>query len=177
MRVDTRVQLRDFRFVRVAPGRKIGDLNGIIDGLDRLGDPMAPFSLLDMHLERTGDILAIRQMRTNNGSIGVALNGTLNIGTDMLRIDGTAVPAYVINNLLSNVPLLGTILTGGPDGGVFAINFGVDGPIDKPRVSINPISALAPGILRNLFGAGSSEEERAPPRPRTSEPRSSGRPP
>jgi hypothetical protein len=177
MRIHTRVQLRDFRFARVPPGRPIGDLNGIIDGLDRLGDPMAPFSLLDMHLERTGDILAIRQMRTNNGSIGVALNGTLNVGTDMLRIDGTAVPAYVINNLLSNVPLLGTILTGGPDGGVFAINFGVDGPIDKPRVSINPISALAPGILRNLFGAGSSAEEPAPPRSRESEPRGSGRPP
>ena len=45
--------------------------------------------------------------------------------------------------------------------------FNLGGP-DSPE-------AVQP-FLRNLFSAGSSEEERPPPRPRASEPRSSGGP-
>jgi hypothetical protein len=33
------------------------------------------------------------------------------------------VPGFALNNALSNVPLLGPLLTGGKDGGVFAIAY------------------------------------------------------
>ena len=36
-------------------------------------------------------------------------------------------PGFAINNLLSNVPLLGPLLTGGKDGGVFAIAYRLEG--------------------------------------------------
>jgi len=42
-------------------------------------------------------------------------------------------------------------LTGG-GGGVFAATYRVTGPLDDARVSVNPLSTLAPGFLRNLFG-------------------------
>jgi hypothetical protein len=34
---------------------------------------------------------------------------------------------------------------------VFAARFGVDGRIDDPSISINPVSALTPGFLREIF--------------------------
>ena len=62
------------------------------------------------------------------------------------------VPAYVINSLLGRIPVLGKIFTGGEKGsGVFAATYKMAGPIEDPKVSVNPLSVLAPGLLRKLF--------------------------
>ena len=176
LQLKSKVQVRDVRLVRVKPRNGVGDLNGVIDGLSRLGDVTAPFGLLEMRLDRRGEMMHIRRARANNGAVGVSLSGSINLNNDIAKLEGTGVPAYVLNNLLSAVPVVGTILTGGPGGGMFAIAFSVEGPLDKPRVSINPLSALAPGILRGLFGGGSGgddDEEGT----RSSEPANSGKPP
>jgi hypothetical protein len=62
------------------------------------------------------------------------------------------VPAYTINSVLGNIPLLGTLLVGRKGEGVFAINFRVSGPAEDPSVSVNPLTALAPGYLRTIIG-------------------------
>jgi hypothetical protein len=49
------------------------------------------------------------------------------------------------------VPILGKLLLGGEGQGLFAANYRAVGPIDDPKISVNPLSALAPGFLRNLF--------------------------
>jgi len=171
-----KVALKDFRLARVPAGRQISNLNDVIDGLDRLGDPLAPFELLEARAEQVGDLVTIRRMRTNNGSVGIAATGTFNKADDTVRLEGTGIPAFVVNSLLSNIPLVGTLLTGGPGGGIFAVNFGVSGPIDNPRVGINPVSMLAPGILRSLFGVGGLDDD-VPGRSKSSEPRNGNQPP
>ena len=35
--------------------------------------------------------------------------------------------------------------------GLIGVTFKVEGPIDAPRVFVNPLSAVAPGILRKIF--------------------------
>src|SRR3546814_8703671 len=42
--------------------------------------------------------------------------------------------------------------------GLISVVYTVDGPTDDPDVSVNPLSALTPGFLRNIFTAGRSEE-------------------
>ena len=78
-------------------------------------------------------------------------------------------PGFVLNNLLSNVPLLGPLLTGGKNGGVFAIAYRLDGPLDDLKTDVNMMSAMTPGALRELFTggarrrAGASSPDRASP--------------
>ena len=62
-------------------------------------------------------------------------------------------PGFVVNNLLSNVPLLGPLLTGGKDAGLFAISYRLEGPFDDLKSDINMMSAITPGALRELFNA------------------------
>ena len=62
-------------------------------------------------------------------------------------------PAFALNNLLSNVPLLGPLLTGGKDGGLFAISYQLHGPLDDLKTDVNMMSAVTPGALRELFNA------------------------
>ncbi len=49
------------------------------------------------------------------------------------------------------VPLLGPLLTGGKNGGVFAISYSLDGPLDALKTDINMMAAMTSGALRELF--------------------------
>ncbi|MGE3652338.1 MAG: hypothetical protein AB7G10_28690, partial [Reyranellaceae bacterium] len=59
-----------------------------------------------------------------------------------------------LNSIISNIPLIGDLLTGGRGGGLFALNYVVRGPIDDPAASVNPLSVLPIGPLRNLMLEG-----------------------
>jgi len=74
------------------------------------------------------------------------------------------VPGFALNNLLSNVPLLGPLLTGGKDGGLFAVTYQLSGPLDDLKTDVNMMSAMTPGALRELF-ISSPDTARPPPSP------------
>ncbi|MDH3596031.1 MAG: hypothetical protein OEM93_14410, partial [Rhodospirillales bacterium] len=75
-----------------------------------------------------------------------------------LDLEGTIVPAYTFNRILGAIPILGRILTGGEGEGLFAFTYEMKGALDDPEVSVNPLSALAPGFLRGLFGGIDGDE-------------------
>ena len=55
-----------------------------------------------------------------------------------------------LNSILDNIPIVGQLLGGGSQG-LFAANYRVSGSSSDPDVMVNPLSALAPGILRQIF--------------------------
>ncbi|MFH1159189.1 MAG: DUF3971 domain-containing protein [Pseudomonadota bacterium] len=95
-------------------------------------------------------IIRIRNGRTSGASLGITFEGTIDNRENMLDISGTIIPVSDLNKLPGIIPLVGDILTGGGEG-VFAATYTVKGPKDKPDVAVNPLSVLAPGILRTLF--------------------------
>jgi len=62
------------------------------------------------------------------------------------------VPAYTLNSVLGNVPVLGQLLVSRPGEGIFAFTYNISGTTSDPQVTVNPLSALAPGILRTIIG-------------------------
>ena len=54
---------------------------------------------------------------------------------------------------IGRIPVIGDLLVGEEGSGIFAATYRLKGPLDDPDVSVNPLAALAPGFLRNLFGA------------------------
>ena len=64
---------------------------------------------------------------------------------------GTIVPAYFFNAMLGQLPLVGRLFSPEKGGGVFAARFGLDGSIEDPTITINPVSVLTPGFLREIF--------------------------
>ena len=69
----------------------------------------------------------------------------------MIDISGSVVPAYKLNTLFNNIPLIGELLSGKEDEGIFAINYDSIGIWNDPEIKINPLSVLTPGILRYIF--------------------------
>ena len=119
------------------------------DGL-RLSRLSVPFSV-DHQFVRIGDALV------QGPEIGASAQGIIRKADLAMDIGGTIIPAYAINSAISGVPLVGDILTGGKGQGVFGLNFALQGSMNQPRFLVNPVSAIAPGIFRNLFNIGGGQ--------------------
>lgn len=128
---------------------------------DKLGDRVvvkidptaAKFTKLQVAFVRTGGRLEIRNGLMFSPQIGTKLEGWLDFAHDRVNMRGTFVPVYGLNDLFSQIPLFGPILGGGAHEGLFAVNFRISGRASAPVLSINPLSAIAPGFLRKIFGA------------------------
>ena len=123
-------------------------------GAIKIDTGAAVFARMQANFTRTGGEIAIRDGLLYGTQIGIKLDGSVDFDRDRLNVVGTFVPAYGVNNLFSQIPLFGPILGGASNEGLFAVNFRASGAISAPQLTINPLSAIAPGFLRNLFGAG-----------------------
>lgn len=115
------------------------------------------FDKMRANFTRNGPKVSFTDAAISNPAMGFTAAGWLDTAKERTQIDGTFVPLYGLNNVVAQVPLFGPLLAGGSNEGLFAVNFNVSGPIAKPTVSVNPLSAVAPGFLRKLFGAGSGD--------------------
>jgi len=93
--------------------------------------------------------IRIKDGHTSGASLGIIFDGDIDNLSKILNIKGTIIPASGINKLIGAIPLIGGILTGGE--GVFAATYKIKGPINKPKVIVNPLSVFAPGIFRKIF--------------------------
>ena len=83
--------------------------------------------------------------------IGVSFQGLLHDGDGNMAMTGTFMPAYGLNRIFGEIPLIGQILGNGRDRGLIGITFRLAGRTDEPRLEINPLSVIAPGIFRSVF--------------------------
>ncbi len=78
-------------------------------------------------------------------SLGVSLSGRFDAESHSIDLAGVISPIYMLNGI-------GSILTR-PGEGLFGFNYTVRGPTSAPRVSVNPLSILTPGMFREIFRA------------------------
>ncbi|MCE4224712.1 DUF3971 domain-containing protein [Methylobacterium sp. C25] len=112
------------------------------------------FDRMRANFQRNGSRVSFSDAVISNAAMGFTMGGWLDTAKERTQIDGTFVPLYALNNVVAHVPIVGPLLAGDRNEGLFGVNFAVVGPISKPTVSVNPLSAVAPGFLRQLFGAG-----------------------
>jgi len=155
--------MRDINVVKapiLARTLALASLTGITNALTGKG---IQFARVDVPVVFKDRVARIENARAVGSELGLTANGEIDLGADKLQLEGTIVPAYTINSVLGNIPLLGDLLTGDKGSGVFAATYRMQGPLDNPKVSVNPLAALAPGFLRNLLGifegGGESKKE------------------
>ena len=108
------------------------------------------FQKLDVRFHKVGQLLTIDAGALRGSVLGGAVDGSIHLGTQQVNLRGTFVPAYAVNNLFGQIPVLGQ-LVGGRNGGLLGVNFRVTGTLDTPVITVNPMSAIAPGIFRKIF--------------------------
>jgi hypothetical protein len=108
------------------------------------------FSQLRIPFRQEGWVITIVDAALRGGALGGTANGTINLPGGKMAIGGAIIPAFGLVNVPNAIPLIGTLF-GGRDEGLFGITYRLYGPLDNPQFSMNPISALAPGIFRKIF--------------------------
>jgi hypothetical protein len=141
----------DYRLLRapvVARLLSLASLSGIGALLSGEG---IPFTRLKGDFVVADGRLDIAGLRAYGGALGIKADGVYDFANDAVDVSGTVVPAYTINSILGNIPILGQILVGGEGEGIFGANFRVAGRVSDLKMTVNPLSAIAPGVLRKLF--------------------------
>ena len=107
----------------------------------------------------------MREALIFNRSVGLTTEGYLDFAHDHVDLNGTYVPAYQVNSLVTHIPVFGPLLGGGRHEGLFGVNYRIVGPASGPTLYVNPLSAMTPGFLRKVFGAvdGTTPAVAAPP--------------
>jgi hypothetical protein len=95
-------------------------------------------------------------VRVDNGivrgdQVGATFQGTVRDARGYTNMTGTFMPAYGLNSLFGQVPVIGALLGNGRDRGLLGITFKLEGPYGKPKLTVNPLSLIAPGVFRNIF--------------------------
>ncbi|WP_269581724.1 AsmA-like C-terminal domain-containing protein [Roseibium sp. Sym1] len=111
----------------------------------------ASFDTLDISFSRDGDLMTISRGALRGNALGGTVSGTVDLDQQTLNLTGTFVPIYAINNFFAKIPLLGFALGGNSGEGLIGVTYRLSGSVSDPDLSVNPISAIAPGIFRKMF--------------------------
>jgi hypothetical protein len=109
------------------------------------------FWRLRAEFSRQNGKLTVREGVVKGPTVGATIEGSIDYVANKVRMSGTFVPLYGLNNMFGQIPVLGLFLGGGSDEGLIGITYEVIGSPGAPVVRINPISAMAPGVLRKIF--------------------------
>lgn len=145
-----RVEMKEIRVVNAPVLGKIltiGSLGGIVDLLKNEG---MTFATVEGPFTYENGVITTKDFRAV-GSIGITVTGKVDQVNKTVEAFGTVIPSYTLNSMLGNIPILGRLLVGREGEGIFGFSYKVNGTTENPEVSVNPVSALAPGILRRMF--------------------------
>lgn len=125
---------------------KIASLTGILGVLQGEGlefdMSVIPFAYVD-------NTWQIKEAIASGFSLGLTAEGYLK--GEKLNIEGNIVPAYAFNSFLGKIPLLGNLFTSEDGGGLISFKYYIEGQLQEPKITVNPLSALTPGMVRKIF--------------------------
>jgi hypothetical protein len=108
------------------------------------------FSGLKVDFIRSAGRIALHDGVVRGPVLGGTIDGLIDYASNDVHLRGTLIPLYGANNLLGQLPVVGLFL-GGEKEGLVGVTYEVVGKPDNPVLHVNPLSALAPGLLRKVF--------------------------
>ena len=153
-----RVSIRNFavvdepRLAAIVSSRPSGggeSLNEAVKG--KINSSSIGFDLAYAHIGKGDNYLVLDRGVLRGPTVGATYQGVLYDSAGNMSITGTFMPAYGLNRLFGDLPIIGQVLGNGRDRGLIGITFKIEGKAKHPQVIVNPISVIAPGIFRSIF--------------------------
>ena len=117
----------------------------VIGLLDELLGTGIQFTEVDARFRISPDAVTLYESSAVGPSIGLSMDGVYDVRSQRLRMQGVISPVYLIN-------AIGSLLTRKGEG-LFGFTYTLTGAAASPSVAVNPLSALTPGMLREVFRA------------------------
>ncbi len=107
------------------------------------------FETVDGQFELKPKGVELRKTSAVGVSIGITLDGNYNTSTKGLNFEGVVTPLYALNGTLERV--FGKLFGRTRGEGLFSFVYKLSGAASDPKISVNPLSILAPGAFREMF--------------------------
>jgi hypothetical protein len=140
------IAIRDFTI------RGEAALDRIASGASGSAGRGVSFSEMSAEFTRVPGRMLLRDGVVRGPVVGATVEGQINYARNDVNLRGTFVPFYGLNNMfgLGQIPIVGLFL-GGSNEGLVGITYQATGPPSAPRITVNPVSAIAPGLLRKFI--------------------------
>ncbi|MSP06098.1 MAG: hypothetical protein EXR13_00815 [Candidatus Fonsibacter sp.] len=145
-----KIIITDFKIKEIPLLAQILSLASITGILDTLKGEGIRFDNAVIVYENDEKFFTFKDFYGTGPAIGFIVEGKINNIDNFVSIDGNLIPAYEVNRLLSNIPILGQILTGKSGDGVFGVNFKIKGKDNNFETTINPIRTLTPRFIQRF---------------------------
>ena len=84
--------------------------------------------------------------------LGLSFDTVVGFDNDYFLTTGTIIPAYTLNTLITNFPIVGDIITAGsPEDGLLGASFKIEKKQGEFDISYNPISVFVPNLFKNFL--------------------------
>ncbi len=140
---DGRLTVKNTRVKGASALAELLNAISVIGLLDQLNGGGISFANVEAFFRLTPNQVIITRSSAVGPSMGVSMDGYYNLGTKQLNMQGVISPFYAVN-------MVGRPLTRKGEG-LFGFNFRIVGTSERPKVKVNPLSILTPGMFREIF--------------------------
>jgi len=145
-----KIIITDFKIKEISVLAQILSLASVTGILDTLKGEGIRFDNTVIVYENDEKFFTFKDFYGTGPSLGFIVEGKINNADNFVSLDGNVIPAYEVNRLLSNIPILGQILTGKSGDGVFGVSFKIKGKDDNFETTINPVRTLTPRFVQRF---------------------------
>jgi hypothetical protein len=130
---------------------RLAALTSVAGFAEALGDNRLRFDFVKADISQRHGAFTITTGKLKGPVLSVKLGGVVDAAAGTVDVRGTLIPSYYgINTGVKNVPLIGGVLKHVTGEAIQAFDFRVQGQLSDPQVSVDPLSSMAPGALRDL---------------------------
>ncbi|WP_417723926.1 DUF3971 domain-containing protein [Salipiger sp.] len=119
------------------------DAVSVVGLLDQLNGPGIYFTEVEAIFRMTPQQVILTRSSAVGPSMGISMDGYYNVSAGTMDMQGVVSPIYILN-------AIGRLFARKGEG-LIGFNFNLRGPVAGPSVSVNPLSALTPGMFRDIF--------------------------
>lgn len=157
---DGKLRVNDVRITNAPAMAALLNSISVVGLINELNGDGIYFADVEADFRLSPSQITVREASAVGASLGLSMDGIFVPATGAIQLQGVISPIYALN-------AVGSVLTRRGEG-LFGFNYSITGSVEDPSVFVNPLTALAPGMFRNLFRRAEPEvplesgEERPP---------------
>ncbi|AKO96605.1 Large exoproteins involved in heme utilization or adhesion [Marinovum algicola DG 898] len=140
---DGELDIRDTRIRNAPVMADLLNAISVIGLLEQLGGQGISFPEVEARFRLTPKQVILTRSSAVGPSMGISLDGYYDLASQTMDMQGVLSPIYVVN-------FVGQLFSRKGEG-LFGFNFNLRGKASAPKITVNPLSALTPGMFREIF--------------------------
>nr|WP_170399748.1 DUF3971 domain-containing protein [Ruegeria arenilitoris] len=140
---DVNLKITDTRIKDAPAMAALLNAISLVGLLDEMAGQGIFFGTIESRMRITPTQVKVLSGSAVGPSMGLSFDGTIDTVNGLLNLRGAISPIYLVN-------AIGSVFTKKGEG-IIGFNYTLTGPLRQPKVSVNPLSGLAPLFLRNLL--------------------------